>query len=594
MRHRAVAVAVAALCACTTVPRSSQRDPHQGQEARRRFAVLLDEHWTYLMSQHPEFASEIGDYRFNDRWTDRSAAAVAAQVARLGDFLARFEALDPAGLSADEALTRELIVRDLRDSLEGYRLETWKMPVDQLWGVHLAIAQLPAVLPFRNVKDFDDYLARLHQIPRQLEDAIDDMRLGMAAGLMPPRYVLEMAAEQAAGIGALRAAEAPFARVLERLPPSLAPQEQQRIRAAVLAAVEGEVLPAYVRLARFVKEDYAPKGRTEPGIWALPDGAARYAFAVRTATTTRLTPDEIHELGLREVARIEDEMRAVAARAGYPSLDAFRKAIAADPRYRVSSREEVLETYRRHLDSMRAELPRLFGRLPRAELDVVPMEEFREKGAAAAEYEAGLADGQRPGRVRVNTGDYAEQRTYEMESIAYHEGIPGHHLQVSIQQELEGLPMQRRFWLWYDACGEGWALYAERLAGERGRYRDPANEYGHLQLEMLRAIRLVVDTGLHARRWSRDQVVRYFHDHSTLPESEIQRETDRYVVAPGQALAYKVGELEIVALRERARRALGPAFDLRAFHDAVLGAGSLPLDVLGERVDEWIAERRRP
>jgi uncharacterized protein (DUF885 family) len=273
-------------------------------------------------------------------------------------------------------------------------------------------------------------------------------------------------------------------------------------------------------------------------------------------------------------------------------MEARKASIAGNPTLHPASREQILELYRGHLEAMRQQLPRLFGRLPRADFIVVPVEEFREKEAASAQYVGPAADGSRPGRIEVNTGDFAKRTTLPIESTAYHEAVPGHHLQVSIQQELEGLPAVRRYWLHYNAFSEGWALYSERLGEDVGRYQDPYSHYGHLQDEMLRAIRLVVDTGLHEKRWSREQVVKFFRDHSSIDDVEVQSETDRYIVWPGQALAYKVGELQILELRARARRELGTSFDLRRFHDAVLGAGALPLDVLEARIDAWIASEK--
>jgi uncharacterized protein (DUF885 family) len=555
-------------------------------------AGLLQEHWEYVLATTPEDASELGDLRYNDRWSDLSAAAVASNLERSRDFLARFRALDAAGLSEQEALTRTLMIRAFEEELEGARFEDWKMPVNQQEGVHRRAASFQRLLRFQTVKDFEDWIARLRALPRQFEETIANMRLGLAAGLMPPAFLLEKVTAQAEGIAALAPEDSPFARCLTQLPADLPAPEQARLRAALLAAVRDQVLPAYARFVRFMKEEYAPRGRAEVGLWALPDGEARYAFLVRSYTTTGLAPDEIHELGLREVARIEEEMRAAARRAGSPDLTAFRAAIARDPALHPTSPGQILEIYRGHLEAMRAELPRLFGRLPRADFVVEPMEPFREKEAAGAVYSPPAPDGSRPGRIEVNTGDFAQRSTISFETTAYHEGIPGHHLQFAIQQELEGLPAQRRLWLGYGAYVEGWALYSEGLGREVGRFQAPPSAYGHLEDEMLRAIRLVVDTGLHSRRWTRQQVVDFFHAHSAIDEVDVQSETDRYIAWPGQALGYKVGQLRILALRERARRELGAAFDLRAFHDQVLGAGSLPLDVLEARLVAWMASAR--
>jgi len=595
----ALATGALLLGACATAaPRPAAAPPSAAAAAaanREALASLLADHWEHFLAHSPEYASLLGDHRHDDKSSDLSAAAVAIELARTREYLARFQALATAGLSEQEALTRTLMIRAFEEELAGARFESWKTPVNQMSGLHLMAAQFPSLLRFQTAKDFESWTTRLRALPRMFDDTMDNMRLGMAAGLMPPRYLLEKVATQAAGIAAMRPEETPFARCLAKLPKELPPAEQERLRGAILAAVEGGVLPAYARFARFVKEEYAPRGQTEVGLWALPDGAARYAFRAEESTTTSLTPDEIHALGLREVARIEGEMLVAARRAGFPDLASFRAAIAVDPRLRPTSREQILEIYRGHLDAMRAELPRLFGRLPRADFVVVAVEAFREKEAAGAQYQPASPDGSRPGRIEVNTGDFASRKTISFESTAYHEAVPGHHLQIALQQELEALPPQRRFWLGYNAYSEGWALYSERLGREVGRFQDPYSYYGHLEEEMLRAIRLVVDTGLHARRWSREDVVKFFHDHSAIDEVEVQAETDRYVVWPGQALAYKVGQLQLLALRERATRELGPAFDLRAFHDLVLGAGSLPLDVLEARVAAWIAvEKAKP
>ena len=591
MTRRELVLLLASLCACATT-RPVTATPAPAASSTPALQSLLAEHWDYVLSHSPEYASILGDKRWNDRSSDLSPAAEAADLARTKEFLARFEAIDPAGLGEQDALTRTLLIRAFREDLQNARFESWKMPVNQMNGIHLRAAQFPALLQFQTTKDYDDYLSRVRNLPRQLDDTIARMRLGMADGLMPPRFLLEKVADQAAGIAAMKPEESPFARPLARMPKDIPQAEQQRIRESLLGAIQEGVLPAYSSFAKFVRDEYSPKGRTEVGVWSLPDGAARYASLARESTTTNLTPDQIHQVGLREVARIEVEMTAAAKRAGFDGLEAFRASIAGNPALHPASREQILDIYRGHLEAMRRELPKLFGRLPRADFVVVQVEEFREKEAASAQYVGPAADGSRPGRIEVNTGDFAKRTTLTMESTAYHEAVPGHHLQVAIQQELEGLPAVRRYWLGYNAYSEGWALYSERLGDEVGRYQDPYSYYGHLQDEMLRAIRLVVDTGLHEKRWSREQVVKYFRDHSSIDEVEVQAETDRYIVWPGQALAYKVGELQILELRARARRELGASFDLRRFHDTVLGTGELPLDVLEARIDAWIASEK--
>jgi uncharacterized protein (DUF885 family) len=340
-----------------------------------------------------------------------------------------------------------------------------------------------------------------------------------------------------------------------------------------------------------VKEEYAPKGRTEVGVWSLPDGKKRYAFLVQNQTTTNLTPEQIHEIGLREVSRIEGEMLEIAKKLGFSDLKTFNASLETSPALKAKSSQQILDAYDKYIGQMYAKLPELFGRLPKAKLVVEATPAFREANASGAEYNTGSPDGSRPGRVYVNTYQAETRKTISFESTAYHEGVPGHHMQLSIQQELQELPKFRQQG-GETAFVEGWALYSERLGKEVGFYQDPYNDYGRLNDEMLRAIRLVVDTGLHAKKWTRDEVVQYFRDHSAIDEVEIQSETDRYIVWPGQALAYKIGQLKILELRERAQRELGPKFDIRSFHDEILGAGALPMQTLEERIDRFIARKK--
>ncbi len=564
-----------------------------GDLAARRAALhaLLDEQWQYTLKTNPELASILGDKRYNDQLSDLSEAAVESDLAKTREFLARFEALDATGFSDQEALDKELMLRNLRETLAGARFKNWEMPVNQLSGIHLDMPALVSVLTFTGVKDYDDLLARYRKLPAAFDQTVESMRKGMADGLMPPRFLLAKVADQAAAIAAQKPEDTAFAEPLKSFPAAVAKAEQERIRAATVAAIRDDVLPAYGRFAAFVKSDYAPKGRTQAGMWSLPDGAARYAFAVKRSTTTDLTPEQIHEIGLRQVSEIEQQMLAVAARLGFHDLKSLNAKVQSDPDLKAKSREQILDLYRGYIDGMYAKLPSLFGRLPKAKVAVVPVEAFREKEAPGANYEPGALDGSRPGRVQVNTYDPTSRKTISMESTAYHEGVPGHHLQISIAQELPTLPAFRQN-AFYTAFVEGWALYSERLGKEVGFYTNPYNDYGRLQDEMLRAIRLVVDTGFHYKRWTRQQVVQFFHDHSATDEVEVQNETDRYIVWPGQALAYKIGQLKILELRERAQRELGARFDLRAFHDEVLGAGALPLDVLEARIDQWIAGQK--
>jgi len=554
---------------------------------RKALADLLDEQWEYTMKHSPEYASILGDKRYNDQVSDVSEKAVRAELADTKRFLKRFEVIDTAAFSEQERLNRDLMVKDLRESVESSKFNWWQMPVNQMNGIHLGMAQLPSALPFQTVKDYDDYVVRLRKLPTILDDTIVNMRKGMAAKLMPPKFLLEKVGEQGAGIAGTPADKSPFAVPIAKFPDDFSDADKQRIRAAVLAEIERSVIPAYQRFTDFVKNEYAPKGQTQVGVWALPDGRARYAFRVKQQTTTDLTPEQIHQIGLSEVARIEGDMLQIAKKLGYNDLKSFNAAIDTKPELKFKSGQQIVDDYTKFINEMYSRLPQLFGRLPKAKVEVVPVPAFREKAAAGASYETGSPDGARPGRVYVNTYEATSRKTLSTESTAYHEGVPGHHMQLSIAQELPELPKFRQQG-GYTAYVEGWALYSERLGKEVGYYQDPWSDYGRLNDEMLRAIRLVVDTGLHDKKWSRDQVVQFFRDHSAIDEVEIQSETDRYIVWPGQALAYKIGQLKILELRDRAQKALGPKFDIRAFHDEILGAGALPMQTLDERVERWL------
>jgi uncharacterized protein (DUF885 family) len=559
---------------------------------RKQLDALLKEQWEYTLRTSPEFASILGDKRYNDKVSDLSEKAIKDDLRQTRIFLDKFNAIDTTGFPDQEALNKRLMVRDLALQLENAHFEQWKMPVTQFTGLHLQAAQLVQVLPFDTVKDYDDYVARLRQMPRSFEQVEDRMRSGMRDKLMPPKFLLTKVAEQAQRIADKKPEDSPFATPLKKMPAAFSDADKQRIHGAVLAAIQESVIPAYAKFGKFVREEYAPHGREQEGLWSLPDGDARYRARIKLMTTTDMPPEQIHQLGLSEVARIEGEMLQIAKRLGYDDLKSLNAAIEKNPELHPKSRQQILDTYRKYTDQMYAELPKLFGRLPKAKLEIMPVEEFREKEASGAQYNQGTPDGARPGHVMVNTGDFADRKTITFESTAYHEGVPGHHMQISIAQELPSLPPFRQQ-AGYTAFIEGWALYSERLGKEVGFYQDPYSDYGRLQDEMLRAIRLVLDTGVHYKHWNRQQMVDFFHAHSAADEPDLQAEVDRYIAWPGQALSYKLGQLKILELREKAKRELGDKFDVRAYHDEVLGGGALPLDVLEERVNAWIAEQKR-
>ena len=569
---------------------ANSNSPSDLEARRKALNDLLHEQWEYTMRTSPIYASILGDKRWNDKLDDFSQAAIDDNLEQTRRFLARFEAIDTTDFPDQEVLNKELMVRDLKMGLEGARFKGWEMPVNQFNGIHIDAPQLVSVLSFESTKDYEDYISRLKQIPMLFDQTVIQMRKGMADGLMPPKILLEKVVTQANGIATTPAEKSPFATPFDKFPASVPEADRKRLHDAGIAAIHDSVLPAYVKFTAFVRDEYAPKGRTEPGVWALPDGPERYAFRVKESTTTDLTPDEIHQIGLEQVKEIEGRMLEVAKQLGYPDLKSFYAEIKSDPKLHPHSREEILDLYRKHIGEMYAKLPDLFGRLPKGQLDVMPIEEFREK-EASTHYVEGTPDGSRKAHVMVNTGDFAKRTTLDIETTAYHEGIPGHHLQIAIAQELPELPPFRQH-EYYTAYTEGWALYAERLGRELGFYKDPYSYYGHLQDDMLRAIRLVVDTGFHSKHWSRQQVVDFFHEHSAIDEPEVQSETDRYMAWPAQALGYKIGQLEILKLRQYSKDQLGTKFDIRGFHDEVLSGGAVPLDVLTNRIHEWVGQQK--
>jgi uncharacterized protein (DUF885 family) len=553
--------------------------------------ALLAEQWEYQLKESPEFATILGDYRYNDRFSDLSIAHALQQKKDAQAFITRFEAIDTTGFDEQDQLNQQLMVRQLKEGIRTVDLKLIEMPVDQFNGIHLLLAQFVSALPFDSTKHYEDYVARLNQVPRVIDQLIEVLKQGEKDKLMPPRFLLEKVVTQCQAIADPAGEASVFGRPVAKFADSIPEGDRKRLHDSVIAAVDGKVRPAYKKLADFIAKDYAPKGRAEPGLWALPNGDALYRYDVEHQTTTNKSPEEIHQLGLAEVKRIEAEQSKVATQLGYKDLPSMRAALDKDPKTHATSRQQIVDLYKKYIDQMQPKLPELFGLLPKTKVEVLPVEEFREKEASGAQYNQGTPDGSRPGRVYVNTYDFANRTTTNIETTAYHEGVPGHHMQISIAQTLPGLPPFRQQ-AGYNAYAEGWALYSERLGKEVGFFQDPLSYYGHLSDELLRANRLVLDTGVHYKHWTRQQMVDYFHAHSSQDEPSIQSETDRYIAYPGQALSYKIGQLKILELRERAKTQLGAKFDIRAFHDEILNGGALPLDVLEARVDAWIASKK--
>ncbi|WP_154020638.1 DUF885 domain-containing protein, partial [Acinetobacter baumannii] len=485
----------------------------------------------------------------------------------------------------------DLMIYQLKETLKNYDLKLYEMPFNQMWGLHLQFPGFISSIPFDNAKQYQDYIARLKQIPLILDQGIQLAKQGQKDGLMPPKYLIEKVAKQIDSIATPAGKDSVFASPLKQFPKNISKAEQERLSREILQAIDQNVRPAYQKLGAFIQKDYLPHGRQHEGIWSLPNGDELYRFYVENNTTTSESPETIHQLGLKEVARIEAEMLKIAKAQGFNDLKSFQQSLKTNPAVFPKSREEILEIYRGYIAQMQPELPKLFGLLPKNKVEVLPVEQYREKEAAGAEYHQGTPDGSRPGQVYVNTGDFSERSKISMEATAYHEAIPGHHMQIDIAQNLPNLPMFRKQPN-HTAYIEGWALYAEQLGKDVGFYKDPLSDYGRLSSELFRACRLVVDTGVHYKKWTRQQMIDFMREHSALDEPDIQAEADRYIAIPAQALAYKMGQLKILELRELAKQELGDRFDIKAFHDMVLNAGTLPLNILDARIKNWIKEQK--
>lgn len=579
--------------AATPATVAASADPNSADIAARlkAFNALMDEQWEGMMRELPEQASFFGDYRYNDAWGDYSLAGAKRHNEVTRALLARFKAVDTRGFADADLLNHRLMVAWLEDDIEGYELKTFEMPLDQFNGTHLILTIMVKSFPFNDTRQYDDYSKRLVEVPRILDQVTAVARQGAKDGLIQPRYLLEKVAAQCDGIADAVGEDNVFAASLKKFPDTMPASEREHLRKQILAQVDGQVRPAYRKLAEFIRKEYAPQGREQYGVWSLPGGDALYRYAIEQFTTTTTPPEQIHQIGLSEVARIEKAQSEIARKLGYADLKTMRDAVAADPKRHASSREQILDLYREYLAKMETKLPELFGTLPTAKVQVQSVETWREKEASAAQYMSGTPDGKRPGLITVNTGEPQKRLLTTIEAIAYHEGVPGHHLQLSIANTLPELPKFRTL-LGQTAFIEGWGLYSEELGKEVGFYQDPYSDFGRLSQELIRANRLVLDTGVHYKRWSREQMVRWMRDHSDMEEPNIQAEADRYIAWPGQALAYKMGQLKIRELRAKAQATMGSRFDRRVFHDQILGGGALPLRELETRIDDWMKTSR--
>ncbi len=589
MKKPLVMLVAAMLAACaTTAP------PHTPDAALN---ALVEEYFERQLELSPLNATAIGDSRYDDRLDDSTSPGFREKAFGIERaFLDRARLIDAAQLSPAARISYDIFVSEREIALEGMKFHEEYMPLNQMTGLPMDLAVYGSgsgPQPFVTARDYDRFLARVREFPRWVDGAIALMRTGLANGTTLPRVAMAKVVPQLREIVTPKLTDNIFWAPIAAMPKEIPSRDRQRISDAYAAALTREVLPAYTRLADFIERDYLPAARTTVAWSDLPDGQAWYRWRIRGATTMDMPPEEIHRLGLAEVARIRGEMLAVKDSVGFKGdLDAFFRHLEEDPQFYFESEDELLGAYRdvkRHIDAL---LPKLFADFPKADYEIRAVEPFRAASAAGASYQAPSADGKRPGIFYINTHNMKAQPRFGLETLSLHEAAPGHHFQISIQQELTGLPRFRRF-NGYVSYSEGWALYAESIGKELGLFTDPYQWYGRLSDEMLRAMRLVVDTGLHSRGWSREQSIQYMLDNSSIAESDVTAEVERYIVWPGQALGYKLGQLHITALRAKAEAQLRGAFDVREFHSQVLRDGALPMDVLTAKIDRWI-EAARP
>ncbi len=559
-------------------------------DATSDFAALLEEHWEWTLRNSPTFASSLGDHRYDDRWRDESLAAYETRHDERKEFLRRLYAIERAALSDADRLNYELFRRELQDDVDLYQFGGHLMPFFHRGGVQ-NLENTTNRLRLQTLQDFENWLARMGKVDELIDQRIKLAEAGRKADIIAPKVLMQRITSQLSLQLVENAEDSPFYRVFQDMPNSIPAEEQERLRSAARETIEDTVLPAYRKLDRYFNDRYLPASRDSIGKSALPNGKAWYEHLARSFTTTRMTPDEIHRVGLNEVKRIRGEMQEIISEVEFEgSFADFLLFLRTDPRFYFDNPDDLYEAYLATCKRIDPELVTLFGVLPRMPYGLKPIPDSIAPDTTTAYYSQPAADGSRAGIYWVNLYKPEVRPKYEIEVLSVHEAMPGHHLQIALQQELEDIPNFRRF-NGFTAFVEGWGLYSERLGYDLGLYKDPYSRFGQLTYDMWRAVRLVVDTGIHYKGWTRRQAIDFFKDNAAKTEHDIVNEIDRYIAMPGQALAYKIGQQKIIALRERAERQLGESFDIRAFHDELLGAGALPLDILEQRMDTWLASQ---
>jgi uncharacterized protein (DUF885 family) len=592
--YTALAFAFLLLGACNQQPTDEAAIPAP-EQASTELSALVEEYFDRVLELNPLYATSIGDYRFNDRMANTFSPDFLQKSEALDrEYLERVLAIDPAQLTGQDRLTYDTFRWSREMDVAGYRFPGHLQPINQFYSITNTFVQLgsgASVHPFKTVKDYDDFLARVDDFSVIVDQAIENMRKGAEQGIVQPTILMEKVQPQLESQFVDDVESSMFYTPVKNMPDDFSAADRKRLTAAFGESIEKKIIPAYRRLHNFIGDDYLGATRESVGISELPDGEAWYAYLVRLRTTTELTPAEIHQIGLDEVARIHGEMRGVMSEVGFEGdLQDFFEYLNTDERFYFDAPDELIQGYRDMTDRVTELTKKLFDVAPKTGFEVRAVEPFREKSASGGAYQRGTPDGSRPGVFYANAYDIKARPKWAMESLFLHEAIPGHYFQIEVQQELEGVPRFRRFG-GYTAFSEGWGLYAESLGKELGMYTDPYQYFGALNAELWRAIRLVVDTGLHSKGWSRQDVLDYMYANSAVKEARAVSEAERYMAIPGQALAYKIGELKIRELRSRAEEKLGDRFDVVAFHRLVLSEGAMPLTLLEQRVDRWIAEQ---
>lgn len=553
---------------------------------------LFDADWNYQMEQFPTTASTLGDRRWNDRWEDVSIAAIEKRQQHRIDTLAQLKGIDRQKLSTRDQLNYDLFLKELGNDIEEFKFRTYLLPLNQRGGVQSS-DELAELLRFTTVKDYEDWIGRLRAFPKLMEQTIALMREGVKARIMWPKVVLDRVPTQIDKQIVQNPHDSPFFIAFKEFHTDIPASDRERLAKSASEAIASGIVPAFQQLKQYFSGEYLPAAFDKVGAWQMPQGAEYYAFEARKYTTTNMTPQEIHQKGLSEVARIRAEMQAIMTKVGFKGTHKeFFQKLRTDPQFYYKTPEELFVAYQAMAKRIDPNLVKVFKTLPRMPYGVVPIPDKSAPDTTTAYYNRPAGDGSRAGLYYVNLYKPETRPKYEMMALSLHESVPGHHLQIALAQELGEIPNFRRYG-GYTAFVEGWGLYSESLGEEMGLYDDPYSKFGQLTYEMWRAVRLVVDTGMHDMKWERQKAIDYFMDNAAKSENDIINEIDRYITDPGQALAYKIGELKIKELRARANRELGASFDVREFHDIVLLSGAVPLDVLERHVDAWIAKKKQ-